>query len=137
MFKSIVFSQFHEFKKQGKDPLKARSLAILMVFILLVLLMLFLFLLLKDISTIPDFGMEGGKKRSKAAGRVVGLGILGIAYLLTYLGLGENLMKRYLIDFEQMDTGKQHSESKKGLRYFVISLFTLLALIVGLAIYQS
>jgi amino acid transporter len=137
MFKSIVFSQFYEIKKQGKDPLRARPLAILMVFILLALLMLFIFLLVKDVSALSDFGMQGGKTRSKAVGRVVGLIILVVVYALTYLGLGENLIKRYLIDFEKLDAATQSSESKKGLRNFAISLFTLLALIIGLAIYRS
>lgn len=132
MFKRIVFNQFYDLQKNGKDPLKARLNVLLIVSILIGLFVLLFFLLANSWFSFPrlrTYGLSG-----KSIGKMIGLLFLGVVFALFYLGLGKNLIARYWAEFEQLDEQTQEAESKKGARYFLIPFFILLMSILILGI---
>lgn len=125
MFKRILFSQFYDLKKHGKDPLKARTGALLLMAILLALLLVDSYLLYIQVYS-ESLPVIRTAFSGKLIGKLVGLVFVGIVVGLSYLGLGKKKVEKYWKEFEQLDEYTQQEEHKKGLVLFIVPLFILL-----------
>lgn len=133
MFRSFVFSQFYDLRKNGKDPLKARTHVILLVSVMIGLATFLIWMLAVKFNLL-DMPTKSRGYSGRFIGKVIGLVFLGVVFGLSYLGLGKKMIERYWIEFQGLDETTQEAESKKGTRLFVISFFSLLAAVVIMAI---
>lgn len=134
MFKRIVFNQFHDLIRQGKDPMKARTNALMLVSVLLLLPLFILFFLNVDwlASHFSDMAQSGIS--SRFLGKVLGVLLLVSVFGILYLVLGgKPRFERYLAEFYALDEQQRQSESKKGSLYFLIPFFVMLGLVLYLA----
>lgn len=125
MFKRIVFYQFYDFTRLGKDPRKARiSLALLGSALTLLPLFTLFFLGHDWIST--HFYCRYGLL---AAGL-----LLSAAFASLFLFYGNKTrFERYLAEFGRLDEKQKREEAQKGGWYFLVPFFFLMALVLYLA----
>ena len=134
MFKRIVFNQFHDLIRQGKDPMKARVNALILVSVLVLLPLFIVFFLNLDwlashFSGTSDVGFAP-RFLGKLLGALLLVAVFGILFL--FLG-GKARFERYLAEFYAMDEQLQKRESKRGSLYFLVPFFVMLALVLYLA----
>ena len=134
MFKRIVFNQFHDLIRQGKDPMKARTNALMLVSVLVLLPLCIFFFLNVDWLASHFSGVSKSGMPPRFLGKVLGAAVLAAVFGILYLALGSKArFERYLAEFYALDEQQRQSESKKGSLYFLIPFFVRLGSVLYLA----
>jgi len=137
MFKRIVFNQFYDLTRQGKDPMKARVGAVMLLSVLIILPLFILFFLNLDWISSNFRGVGGSGLSGKTVGKLLGAAILGLVFGIIFLVLGsKSRFERYWAEFSQLSDEQKRAESKKGISYFLVPFFLMLALVLYMA-FQS
>lgn len=134
MFKRIVFNQFYDLSRQGKDPMKARVNSVLLLSVLLILPLLILFFFYIDVC-VTTFGLFSGMSLGgRPVGNVLGLVLLCAVFGCLYAVMGNKArFGRYWNEFQELGNDEKRMESRKGMYYFMVPFFLMLALILYLA----
>lgn len=134
MFKRIVFNQFHDLIRQGKEPMKARVNALMLVSVLVLLPLFVLFFLNIDWLATQFPGASQSGLPARLLGKLLGALLLLVVFGILFLVLGSKArFERYLGEFYALDEQQRQSESKKGSLYFLLPFFVMLGLVLYLA----
>lgn len=134
MFKRIVFNQFHDLIRQGKDPMKARVNVLLLVAVLVMLPLIILFFLNIDWLSVHVRCVSGLGIPGRLLGKLLGLSVLASVLGMLFLLLGKKArFQTYLNEFYTLNEQQRQQESKRGLLYFLVPFFMMLALVLYLA----
>lgn len=134
MFKRIVFNQFHDLIRQGKDPMKARLNALMLVSVLVLLPLFILFFLNLDWMGSHFRGVAHSGLNPRFLGKLLGAVLLLLVFGILFLLLGgKPRFTRYLQEFYALDEEQRRQESKRGSLYFLVPFFVMLGLVLYLA----
>lgn len=134
MFKRIVFNQFHDLIRQGKDPMRARTNALVLVSVLVLLPLFILFFLNLDWLASHFRGASQSGLGARFLGKILGAVLLASVFGVLFLLLGGKArFERYLSEFYDLDEQQRQSESRKGSLYFLVPFFVMLGLVLYLA----
>lgn len=132
-FTDLLFTQYYELKSKGRPTKSAKNTGILLLSVLIILLCVTVFMALYALGFFksPDSsGMSG-----RALGRVVGIGVLALAYGGIYILYGKKEKYDALIkEYEMLSDEQQNEVYKNGMKRFFIAFIIMLFLIVVLAI---